>query len=167
MKNSDLYWLAGLLEGEGCFRFSDSNSPVVTVHMTDRDVVGRASLLLGGTLRGPYTREGNRKPQWKVTICGDRAMTMMRTLCPLMGSRRAAKITEILKLAENRKGRPKGEFNHKAKLRSEWILLIRELCKRGVYQTELAKLCGVSNVTIFDVANGRTWKHIKDLDAKL
>jgi hypothetical protein len=46
----ELYWLAGLLEGEGSFVKgppSRPNCPIVQLAMTDGDVVERAARLLG------------------------------------------------------------------------------------------------------------------------
>ena len=51
MKETDLTWLAGLLEGEGSFLKappSDPNCPRISLEMTDKDVVERAALLMQG-----------------------------------------------------------------------------------------------------------------------
>lgn len=102
---ADIAWLAGLLEGEGCFRVSRSDprpgrGPVIGVvlKMTDRDVVERAARLMGGPLRGPVAPRGPlaRKPGWEVSIHGAPAAAWMMTLYPLMGARRQSAIRRAL-----------------------------------------------------------------------
>lgn len=71
MELKDLYWLAGLLEGEGCFTYSGS-TPMVQLQMTDKDVVERASLLLKGSL-GRRTRETyTGKIAWFTQLSGSK-----------------------------------------------------------------------------------------------
>lgn len=55
IETKDIYWLAGLLEGEGAFcvrgKLSNDGSkgayPVIQVGSTDRDVIMRAAKLMG------------------------------------------------------------------------------------------------------------------------
>jgi hypothetical protein len=105
----DLAWLAGLLEGEGCFsqnkasnRTGTSDSIRVHVGMNDMDVVERAARLLGTRLLGPYSpsqahRDGCvRKPQYRAVVTGAKAAAWMELLLPLMGERRKAAISGCL-----------------------------------------------------------------------
>jgi hypothetical protein len=93
MRIGDLYWLAGLLEGEGCFTYSCS--PGIQLGMTDRDVVERVARLLERHVRGPYQYKANRKPVYYTEVWGIEAINLMGQLRPLMGARRAKKIWEI------------------------------------------------------------------------
>lgn len=96
-------WLAGLMEGEGCFRFRHNPArkrghPDVQLNMTDEDVVRRAAAVAGvGTIHGPYIPGGNRQPYWvwKVSAANDAARLMLR-LYPLLGERRRAVIVDVL-----------------------------------------------------------------------
>lgn len=98
----DLYWLAGLLEGEGSFVVSyqpnGKGVPRVVLKMTDRDVVQRVANLWQSTLLGPYTYEnaGHRKGAWVTQVSGRKAETMMIMLYPHMGARRRARIAELI-----------------------------------------------------------------------
>lgn len=102
MLAKDLYWLAGLLEGEGCFREGHKGVgfPRLKVNMTDRDVVARAAELLGTKLHGPHARVcPSGKPaqsQYIAEVTGDAAAGWMMTLYSLLGLRRRAKIREVL-----------------------------------------------------------------------
>jgi hypothetical protein len=89
VKASDLYWLAGLLEGEGCFC-----SPGIKLGVTDRDVVVRVARILERHVRGPY--KYGYKPVYYTEIWAGPAIDWMRKLLPLMGRRRAAKIRSIV-----------------------------------------------------------------------
>lgn len=104
MRNSDhhfdLYWLAGLLEGEGWFGRNHYTTPTIKVSMTDLDVVQRVATLFGNAVtvekRPPDPRHPKAKPAWSTTIYGHRAVEWMRVLQPLMGERRGARIAELL-----------------------------------------------------------------------
>lgn len=105
MTPRDIEWLAGLLEGEGCFGFyylkRNQNGtgyycPQIRLSMTDRDVVGRAAKLMGTRV---YLREGTpkgNKPVWTTRAAGAKAAGWMMTLYMLLGERRRTKIQEVL-----------------------------------------------------------------------
>lgn len=109
MTEAELAWVAGLLEGEGCFTIANQRQwsrhyryPVIACTMTDLDVIQRLHKLVGmGRVGGPYgraVRNGTpRKPQWKWQLQRrDQAAMLMRTLLPLMGERRANRIRYVL-----------------------------------------------------------------------
>lgn len=98
----DLGWLAGILDGEACFRAPTSNRAQITLASTDLDTVERATRLMGLPIERIKTvdmsKEGptSKKQLYKVYCCGDDARQVMRAVLPLMSKRRAAKIKEIL-----------------------------------------------------------------------
>lgn len=103
MTEIELAWLAGLLEGEGCFSFrNDRNLPVVEVKMTDLDVVNRVAMLMGRTVTPIPAKQDGWLPQYRARIQGDPARDLMRALLPHMGQRRAARIEELLEKATGR-----------------------------------------------------------------
>lgn len=116
-KIKEIAWLSGLLEGEGSFIQSPNGYPKITIAMTDRDVIERAAKLFGTRCRGPYearTPRGERaKPTYRCESAGNRAMSWMMTLWPLLGERRREKIIEISR--EWRKLPPRPQRRHKAK----------------------------------------------------
>lgn len=62
----DVSWLAGLMEGEGSFMKgppSSPNQPVLSLVMTDKDVVQRAADILGANVFVVPPR----KEHWKIT----------------------------------------------------------------------------------------------------
>ena len=144
----DLYWLAGLLEGEGCFAQSGYSSIIVSLHMTDRDVVLRASLLMGEPPPKVGRRRrsaSGRKDSWVTRVCGDRAISLMELLLPLMGERRKTKIRNLLNWAKQRPGVYKPLTSHQ-------VQLIRQAHAAGTnLQSELANQFGVSQQTISNV----------------
>jgi hypothetical protein len=96
---TDIAWLAGLLEGEGCFDagLTGANSISVRLSMTDEDIVVRAAALLksatGVKLRGLTT---NGKTVFTTQIYGRHAAEWMMTVYGYMGQRRRARIRECL-----------------------------------------------------------------------
>jgi len=106
-----LAWVAGLLEGEGCFFPIEYKTPKygpyvyarVAVLMTDLDVLQRIQDLTGvGKITGPTIRENPKhKPIWKWTVTKHRdALLLMEAVYPWMGSRRRARIDEVLAMVE-------------------------------------------------------------------
>lgn len=101
VETEDIYWLAGLLEGEGCFgAHTKTKTPRIRLNMTDLDVVERAHKLLGATCKISRVDRSKQNPNWKdtynFTVPGRRAAGWMMTLYSLMGERRQAKIREVL-----------------------------------------------------------------------
>jgi hypothetical protein len=99
----DIAWLAGLLEGEGCFFQNKSGTaPQISLAMIDKDTIKRASFIfgLGGWCRRmtPDSSDiiGTRKNKYVFTIGGNEAIQWMMTLYSLMGERRKSKIKSIL-----------------------------------------------------------------------
>jgi len=102
----EIIWLAGLLEGEGCFymdkQLSRSGSgeytrtPKISVGMVDEDVIVHVARLFGTKVYAakPY-REGKR--MYTATTSGVKAAWLMRAILPWMGARRSEKISEVLK----------------------------------------------------------------------
>jgi len=92
----NLYWIAGLLEGEGCFE-GRTGCLVISVGSTDQDVILRVKEILGfGTFKAPRKlKSGKVFYGWSSTNQQKTAGLMM-TLYPLMGERRRDKIVRCL-----------------------------------------------------------------------
>lgn len=111
-----LVWLAGLLEGEGCFSLQHYRGgkrtskhyalPSIELGMNDRDVVLRAGLLLGGNQKKPRKRVQRppHKPAFVWRVNGSRAVHVMKRLLPHMGSRRSKRIVGLVRAYERSTG---------------------------------------------------------------
>lgn len=91
----DIHWLAGLVEGEGCFSTTGSNgTDAIMVWMTDRDVIEHAREVMRCTtkiaVRPPRRgRDGiARKELYGAVAYGPLAAQWAMTLYPLLGKRR-------------------------------------------------------------------------------
>lgn len=92
----DIPWLAGLIEGEGSFRWHH-RSPAITIQMTDEDIITRVAKLWDRPVYGPYGPYGQSKKQtWQTMVTGPQAIGWMFTLYSFMGARRKQKIEEIV-----------------------------------------------------------------------
>jgi hypothetical protein len=96
-----LGWLAGLLEGEGCF-YIHGHLAAIRLNMTDRDVVARAAELWGTNVRTEQRTKTNHRPlHYKplhcTSIAGPPAIQWMLRLRHLMGSRRRSKIEQVIR----------------------------------------------------------------------
>lgn len=54
----------------------------------------------------------------------------------------------------------RGRKHHKAKLNPEVVRQIRAAVAKGVSQAELCHLCDVSEATMSQVVNRKTWRHV-------
>ena len=166
MEERNLCWLAGLLEGEGCFalrRHSNRpraiGSPSIQLQMTDRDVVERAAFLLDRPVHQRVKADG-RKTVYIVELCGRAAIPMMEMLLPYMGKRRADKIREIIAADKSRPGVPSGELQGRAKLTNAQADEIRTVYAKDPKtwtQNVLAEKYGVKQSTIWSVVNCKTY----------
>lgn len=107
MKNADLYWLAGWLEGEGSFRAQIQRRPTgeyprfhIVAHSIDEDVVRRAEQIAGYVSGpyGPYTE--NRQAFWVwQEKQRDKVFELITLLYPLMGERRQKQMDAMLSVS--------------------------------------------------------------------
>lgn len=102
--NTKLAWLAGLLEGEGCFCLrSDGHNPIVQLIMTDADVVIMAADIMGchKVVKCPKDTRGG-KQLYRTVLYGISAVDLMKSIYKYMGDRRKKKITDCLRAFENK-----------------------------------------------------------------
>ena len=110
ISDKDLYYIAGLLEGEGWFTLQNKHYPFIGLKMTDRDVIYKASNLMNiKTLIYFSDRRGlgsngimTNKVSYTLQVGGSLAVEWMIKLLPLMGSRRQSRIKEVLTVWSNR-----------------------------------------------------------------
>ena len=113
MTENELYYVAGLLEGEGCFTWQNSNRKgkkrffgglLIDIKMSDRDIIERYRQISGATAKIQVHKAANVRcrTQYGQRISGYAAANLMRLLLPLMGTRRSKKITSLLDYWDNR-----------------------------------------------------------------
>ena len=101
-----IQWLAGLLEGEGCFTSARVGSvgrhttPLVSLCMTDKDVIEQAVTMMERIGKREFCRHTRRLPSGKrayqVQTTGLPAAKIMVYVLPLMGHRRRRRIRHVL-----------------------------------------------------------------------
>lgn len=121
MTPEETAWVAGILEGEGCFSLTKRKSTAgeyysfaMVLKMTDRDVVEKAFGLWGaGRFGGPYQRnkapEGKRyKDQYVWVVTGQEDFKKLgEAILPYMGERRSEKIRLMLSIIASQPPRPR------------------------------------------------------------
>lgn len=150
MNNKDLYWLAGLLEGEGSFLKgppSKPNLPILSVITTDEDVCERVANLFGvkyHLVKNKRYQDNNWKNPYLAKLKGSKAVRLMKKLRPLMGKRRQGQIDEAL-----------SSYDIKAKrLSNKEVDDIRQLYSGGkMTQTSIAKKLNVRRETVNRIIN--------------
>lgn len=96
LQEKELYWLAGLLEGEGYFQTKKKTSPLIALEMTDEDIMKRVCSLIGTSYCKPKVRKPTHKQSFKTTLKGAKAIDLMKQILPIMGERRAQRIRECI-----------------------------------------------------------------------
>ena len=97
--NDEFFWLAGLLEGEGCFGNgppSQPNLPHISIQMTDEDVIRRVASIWGVSYFKHRPRLAHHKPCFATKIRGEKAVEWMIRLRPHMGVRRQSQIDKAV-----------------------------------------------------------------------
>lgn len=109
MTPAQLGWVAGIIEGEGCFSLNkgrkySGNTYVyshVTVSMCDEDIILRLHQWAGiGRMSGPHLppcrAEAGYKPQWLWSVTkAAHVEALAEVLFPLMGARRQEQINRM------------------------------------------------------------------------
>jgi hypothetical protein len=100
---NDLSWVAGFLEGEGCFDVNHPEKrggyPRIQITSTDVDVLEKFKRIVGfGGLDGPHkVRRATHRPTYRWTSSESaKVIALMRDIYPMMGSRRRERIEFVL-----------------------------------------------------------------------
>lgn len=104
-REQEIAWLAGILEGEGCFAIRSVRgypSGNVSMQSTDEDIVMRvyAAVEFRGQMSGPHMYASQtfaKKPHWRWHCTKkEDIIAICQTLYPFMGIRRREAITKLL-----------------------------------------------------------------------
>ena len=148
MLDTELYWLAGLLEGEGYFG-TRSDRIMVRMQTTDEWTAQRAAHLMETNVTGPYRKLGH-KPVHSVSVSGTKeTVKLIEKLLPLMSPRRQEAMKKQLEMGysiiENH-----ADAQQKA-------LIVKYLYEVGhLKQSEIADMHGLKRDTVFNVVHGKT-----------
>lgn len=102
MDIKDIYYVAGILEGEGCFSYY--NAPRIFLKMTDFDVVNKVKSIMNVNVSiGSSIREIGNKRVYVLAVNSYHAIGWMMTLYPIMSARRKEQIKQVLSEWKNAK----------------------------------------------------------------
>jgi hypothetical protein len=156
MNERQAAWLAGILEGEGCFHFN--RSPKITVSMTDADIIARIAQLFKSPFKALKLRPGC-KQTYRTEVHAKKALTIMAVILPQMGTRRSEKIREVFALAAARRGGAFGERCGSSLVTDEKAAKIKKRYlnrkKSGETGWSIANEFGVCQATVWYIANKR------------
>jgi ribosomal protein L30E len=156
----EIIWLAGLLEGEGCFSFL-SNLPVIQLNMTDKDVVERAAQIFKVPVYRYDTNKYNNstvcKDQYRIRISGARAVGIMFSIYSSMGNRRKDKINQVIKLLKESETKHHLSETIVMSIREEYKNLVKSQSLRKDIQESLAIKYYTSKSNIRKIVNNKTW----------
>ena len=94
MNSIDWAWVAGLLEGEGCFSFVGAGRyPRITLQMTDEDIVSRFANYFGVTCHHRPSKNPKHKDTYQACIIKtEKLIECYIELYPFLGERRRKKL---------------------------------------------------------------------------
>ena len=78
---NDLYWLDGILEGEGCFKSSNGFGNSIVFGMTDLDIIEKVAYMFDTTVQNPIKRHLHKDMHY-LQISGDKAARWMVVIRP-------------------------------------------------------------------------------------
>jgi len=154
ISSHDLHWLAGLLEGEGSFLKGPPSAPglpVLSLQMTDEDVVARVASMFGRKLISWQAPNANWQRTFIARASGRKAVAWMVAVRPLMGHRRGLQIDEAIASYA-----PKAV----ALLDDDAASRALRLLASGMSVRAVATEFGTSIWCIYDLRGGRTRKHL-------
>ena len=97
--DAEVAWVAGILEGEGCWTTKNQRESTwwVAVRMTDQDVIERLASVTGvGTVRPEPPQRAGAKPSWSWRVAsGPHREWLTLKVWPWMGMRRRERILQI------------------------------------------------------------------------
>ena len=96
IKLKEIAWLAGIIEGEGSFHYAKSNSPMIVIKMTDKDVIERIASLFKRRVSEYPPRDSQCKVGYTTMICGTPAIEWLFTIYSFLGYRRRQKALELI-----------------------------------------------------------------------
>lgn len=137
IEENELYWLAGIWEGEGCFTLNGT-CPVTHMTSTDYDLALYISSSLSCSLYVHNEAHDNCKKAWRAYMSGEKAIEFMLLLKPLLFSRRQKRIDEIVQ----------GWNPTKTKLSNAEKMKIKDLSRAGLTQTEIGEVVGRPQRTV-------------------
>ncbi len=100
MTKEEVAWLAGILEGEACFDFTDiykRRYPRIRLEMTDRDIVVRVQSLIGGIIYKRLHKNKNYSTSFRLVVARRKLVQpVLESIFPYLGKRRKAKVSKLL-----------------------------------------------------------------------
>lgn len=154
MNKKELYWFAGLLEGEGSFMKGNPSRPhlpIISVEMTDKDIVEKICNIFGNKCISPKTRNILWKKTYRAKLVGKKAVNLMKTIKPLMGIRRQKQIGLAISTYKDLSN---------TKLSKSNVLKIKRRLSNKEKHFDIAKDFGVSRSTISYINSGKSWKMV-------
>jgi len=92
---NQIHYVAGLLEGEGCFTYE--NTPIIILNMVDMDTVNKVrNIISPKSIIYKEDKGIDRKFQYRIRSHASQAIGWMMTLYPLMSIRRKEEIRKAI-----------------------------------------------------------------------
>jgi hypothetical protein len=152
MAKHELWWVAGLLEGEGCFGTQKSGYVTIQVQTADREVIEKLVEFTGlGHVSGPFkTRAAHHAPMYGWHPSGANAVALIELVYPLLSSRRQARIDETLVLWSGWLQRQTEKRQVQEQIRDRRVKDLKAMRKRGMSFREISEATGIPRSTVAD-----------------
>lgn len=159
MDEKELYWLAGILEGEGSFMAgppSDPNRPRIAVHMPDKDIIERvAEFFEVSYIHEVVPSNKNWSTTYRVIVRGPKAIEIMKKVRPIMGDRRKQQIDDSISSHNPNFWSESSSDYWEERVREAWNLI-----RKGKRLIDVSKILNMKYQFIRDLNAGRTWTSV-------
>jgi hypothetical protein len=103
LKLTDIYWLAGIIEGEGYFGIRHTKYPYIQVRMTDLDVIERVNEFFKAKIWTSPPTDVDYKTSYCVRSSHKTSVALIMTIYILLGTRRKKQAKCVLNMWRNSK----------------------------------------------------------------
>lgn len=140
-------WAAGLFDGEGCISLPSGKARVVvSIQMTDFDLLERMRDGFGGKIYSVAKRKDHWKESWKWQISTTKdSVEFLDRIYPWLGVRRKARVEEARRIARKNRAARSWEVRMK----------ILTLGKADFTQREISEIVGCSREHVNRVLNSK------------
>ena len=125
-KHISLEWLAGYVDGEGCFQYYGKSQPHLRINSTNYDLMCRIRDAYGGKIYDHEKSKGNQRQTWTWLISKQEAIDLTVLLIPFLKEKQTQAIA-ILGVKKGEDERNEVLINYlKDEKRTDYTHLVKE-----------------------------------------
>ena len=98
---TNIGWLAGMYEGEGCIEKTSTRGYRLSIVSTDLDIIEKIQAFAGGSVYPQKRYKAHHKPAWRWRLgTKEEVVKLLTQMLPFLGNRRAYDALNALDIME-------------------------------------------------------------------